>query len=92
MIPTKGFIRKYIVEAAISDQICPLKENLALQEFSTYLYNKDASYAKRASKYIYCSMEDAQFYNNRLRMVEIPAYFPLSQKQTIRQKYARTAS
>lgn len=55
----------------------PLKENLALQEFSTYLYNKDASYAKRAAKYIYCSMEDAQFYNNRLRMVEISRILPL---------------
>ena len=49
----KDLYEKYIVEAAISDQICPLKENLALQELSTYLYNKDASYAKRASKYIY---------------------------------------
>lgn len=73
----KDLYEKYIVEAAISDQICPLKENLALQEFSTYLYNKDASYAKRASKYIYCSMEDAQFYNNRLRMVEISRILPL---------------
>ena len=68
---------KYLVEAAISDQICPLKENLALQELSTYLYNKDAKYAKRVSKYIYCSMEDAQFYNNRLRMVEISRILPL---------------
>ncbi len=28
-------------------------------------------------KYIYCSMEDAQFYNNRLRMVEISRILPL---------------
>lgn len=68
---------KYLVQAAISDQVCPLKENLALQELSTYLYNKDAKYAKRVSKYIYCSMEDAQFYNNRLRMVEISHILPL---------------
>ena len=68
---------KYLVKAAISDQICPLKENLALQELSTYLYNKDASYAKRVAKYLYCSMEDAQFYNNRLRMVEISRILPL---------------
>lgn len=73
----KDLYEKYIVEAAISDQICPLKENLALQELSTYLYNKDASYAKRVAKYIYCSMEDAQFYNNRLRMVEISRMLPL---------------
>ena len=68
---------KYLVQAAISDQVCLLKENLALQELSTYLYNKDAKYAKRVSKYIYCSMEDAQFYNNRLRMVEISRILPL---------------
>ena len=73
----KDLYEKYIVEAAISDQICPLKENLALQELSTYLYHKDASYAKRVAKYIYCSMEDAQFYNNRLRMVEISRILPL---------------
>lgn len=73
----KDLYEKYIVEAAISDQICPLKENLALQELSTYLYNKDTSYAKRVAKYIYCSMEDAQFYNNRLRMVEISRILPL---------------
>lgn len=73
----KDLYEKYIVEAAISDQICPLKENLALQELSTYLYNKDASYAKRVAKYIYCSMEDAQFYNNRLRIVEISRILPL---------------
>mgnify|MGYP000257840636 CR=1 FL=1 len=33
----KDLYEKYIVEAAISDQICPLKENLALQEFSKRL-------------------------------------------------------
>ena len=87
---------KYLVEAAISDQVCPLKENLALQELSTYLYNKDAKYAKRVSKYIYCSMEDAQFYNNRLRMVEISRILPLITKtnhqREIRQNRIITAS
>ena len=87
---------KYLVQAAISDQVCPLKENLALQELSTYLYNKDAKYAKRVSKYIYCSMEDAQFYNNRLRMVEISRILPLitetNHQQEIRQNRIITAS
>ena len=68
---------KYIVEAAISDMVCPLKENLALQELSTYLYKKDPKYANRAARYIYCSMEDAQFYNNRLRMLEISNIQPI---------------
>lgn len=68
---------KYIIEAAISDMVCPLKENLALQELSTYLYKKDSKYADRAARYIYCSMEDAQFYNNRLRMLEISSILPI---------------
>ena len=68
---------KYIVEAAISDMVCPLKENLALQDLSTYLYKKDPKYANRAARYIYCSMEDAQFYNNRLRMLEISNILPI---------------
>lgn len=68
---------KYIIEAAISDMVCPLKENLALQEFSTYLYEKDQKYADRAARYIYCSMEDARFYNNRLRMLEISNILPI---------------
>lgn len=68
---------KYIIEAAISDIVCPLKENLALQEFSTYLYKKDTKYANYAARYIYCSMEDARFYNNRLRMLEISSILPI---------------
>lgn len=87
---------KYLVEAAISDQVCPLKENLALQELSTYLYNKDKKYAKRVTKYIYCSMEDAQFYNNRLRMVEISRILPLitetNHETEVRQNRLITAS
>lgn len=72
-----GRYEKYIIEAAISDMVCPLKENLALQEFSTYLYEKDQKYADRAARYIYCSMEDARFYNNRLRMLEISSILPI---------------
>ena len=68
---------KYIVEAAISDIVCPLKENLALQELSTYLYKKNPKYANYAARYIYISMEDAQFYNNRLRMLEISNILPI---------------
>lgn len=67
---------EYIVKAGISDQVCPLKENLALQELSLYLYEKDRNNSDRAVKYIYCSMEDAQFYNNRLRMLEISRILP----------------
>ncbi len=71
-----GQYEHYIVQAGISDQVCPLKENLALQELSLYLYEKDESQSGRAVRYIYCSMEDAQFYNNRLRMLEISRILP----------------
>lgn len=76
-IGNKALYEKYLVEAAISDQVCPLKENLALQELSTYLYKEDTKHAQRATKYIYCSMEDARFYNNRLRMLEISSILPV---------------
>lgn len=66
----------WLIRAAISDQVCPLKENAALQELAVYLLKKDKRNAKLATKYIYCSMEDAQFYNNRLRMLEISRRLP----------------
>ena len=67
---------EYLCKAGMSDMVCPLKENLALQELSLYLYEKDKRYSSRAVRYIYCSMEDAQFYNNRLRMLEISRILP----------------
>lgn len=66
----------WIIRAAISDQVNPLKENLALQEYAMYLFNKDEKNAEKSTHYIYCSMEDAQFYNNRLRMLEISRRLP----------------
>lgn len=66
----------YLCKAGISDMVCPLKENLALQELSLYLYEKDERHADRAVSYIYASMEDAQFYNNRLRLLEISHILP----------------
>lgn len=76
----EGNMKKYedwLIRAAMSDQVCPLKENLALQELAMYLFRQDENNAQKASKYIYCSMEDAQFYNNRLRMLEISKRLPV---------------
>lgn len=66
----------WLMRAAISDQVNPLKENLALQDLAMYIFKKDERNAERATKYIYCSMEDAQFYHNRLRMLEISQRLP----------------
>lgn len=68
---------QYLAEAIVSDIRCQLKETLALQKLATYIYKKDAKYGKRAAKYITVSMEDAQFFNNRLRMLEISNILPV---------------
>ena len=66
----------YLIKAAISDQVCPLKENLALQELALYIFKNRSGEVARANRYLGYSMEDALFYNNRLRMLEIAKKFP----------------
>lgn len=68
---------KYLVEASVSDGLCQLKETVALQKLAYYLFKKDASNSKRAAKYIQHTMEDAQFFNNQLRMMEISNILPV---------------
>lgn len=67
---------KYLIMSAISDIICPLKENLSMQELAMFIYQSPEPDMERANRYINCSMEDAMFYNNRLRMLEIAKKFP----------------
>ena len=68
---------KYLVEASESDGICQLKETTALQKLAYFLYETDKDDSKRATRYIQHSMEDAQFFNNRLRMIEISNILPV---------------
>lgn len=68
---------KYLVETSESDGICQLKETIALQRLSYFLYETDKDNSKRATRYIQHSMEDAQFFNNRLRMIEISNILPV---------------
>ena len=68
---------KYLVEASVSDGLCQLKETVALQKLAYFLFKKDASNSKRAAKYIQHTMEDAQFFNNQLRMIEISHILPV---------------
>lgn len=68
---------KFLILAAISDQVCPLKENLAMQDLSLYLFRNKPDDLDRAYRYIQCSMEDAHFYNNRLRIVQISEKLPI---------------
>ena len=67
--PTTGKnMRNYLIKAAISDQVCPLKENLALQELALYIFKEQGWEVSRANRYLNYSLEDAMYYNNRLRM------------------------
>ena len=65
----------WLTNSAISDIVTPLKENISLQELAMYLFEKDNDNVDRATSYIYCSMEDAQFFNNRLRLIELSGRF-----------------
>ena len=68
---------KYLVEASVSDGLCQLKETVALQKLAYFLFKKDENNSKLAAKYIQHSMEDAQFFNNQLRMMEISNILPV---------------
>ncbi len=64
----------WLARAAIADQSIPLKENLALQTLATHL--AEEGHTERANRYLRYSLEDAIFYNDRLRMVEIAGKIP----------------
>lgn len=68
---------QWITKAAISDMLAPLKENFALQELAMHLFEKDNNNVERATKYIYCSMDDAQFFNSQVNIINISKKFPV---------------
>ncbi|MBD5365363.1 MAG: hypothetical protein HDR79_10540 [Bacteroides sp.] len=67
--------KEWMVNAAISDQKVPLKENLALQQLAIFLKEEEGD-IKRANYYLELALEDAIFYNNRLRMLEAAEKIP----------------
>ncbi|MGM9846119.1 MAG: DUF6377 domain-containing protein [Muribaculaceae bacterium] len=67
--------KEWLINAAISDQVVPLKENLALQQLALFIKSTDGDLAK-ANHYLKIALDDAIFYNNRLRMVEIAEKIP----------------
>jgi hypothetical protein len=66
----------YIIQAAMSDVISCTKENLALQDLATYLFKANKENIERADRYIKVAMEDAVYYNTRLRILEISQKMP----------------
>lgn len=68
---------EYIIKACISDLTNCTRENLALQDFAMFLFNKGADNISRAERYINFAMDDAKAYNNRLRIIEISQKLPV---------------
>lgn len=66
----------YLIKASISDVLCSTRENLALQELATLLFEGGKDNIARADRYISIALEDAKFYNNRLRILEISQKLP----------------
>lgn len=60
---------EYLVNTAITDIMVPVKENLSLQKLAAWIFDKGND-LKRAENYINVSIEDAKFYNNRLRIID----------------------
>ena len=68
---------EYLIKAAISDIVRPTKDNIALQDLAVHLLDDNPKNIERADRYISISMEDARFYNNRLRTFEISSKLPI---------------
>lgn len=85
---------EYLIRSCLADIDNQVKENMALSALATHLFLKDAGNVERAERYIQASLEDANFYDSRLRIIEssrffadiLPAYQLLLQKQSRKQQ------
>ena len=68
--------KDWLIKAAISDISTPLKENLALQELAMLLYDEDKGELERSTNYMDVAWEDALFYGNNMRIVDISRKLP----------------
>jgi hypothetical protein len=67
----------YLIQASIVDRQIPCKENAAIKELAFYLYKNKAQNIDRANLYIKSALDDARFYNNRQRILQISEKLPL---------------
>lgn len=67
--------KEYLAISAISDIRAAVKENTSLKSLAILLYSD--GYLERANTYIEKSMNDANFYNARLRSLQISKIYPL---------------
>lgn len=67
--------RKYLTHSVISDTECAITENESLHSLALMLF--DEGRTRKAYEYIQISLADANFYNARLRRVEIAKSQPV---------------
>ena len=67
---------QYLILSAKSDLLGSVKENAALQELAMYVFNQDPDNATLAHHYLMVAMNDATFFNNKLRKLEISNRLP----------------
>lgn len=68
---------RLLIQAAISDQMIPVRENVALQDLALLIYTRSDVDLKKAQHYMNTALNDAQLYGNRLRSYEIMKKFPV---------------
>lgn len=80
---------EYLLLSSIGDMENCTMENFALQNLAMYIFEHNKDELDRAQQYIQTALEDARFYNNRLRIIEISSKLPAivsSYQQTLNQR------
>ena len=80
---------EFLLLSSISDIENCTMENFALQNLAMYIFEHNKDELDLAQQYIQTALEDAHFYNNRLRIIEISSKLPVivsSYQQTLNQR------
>lgn len=80
---------EFLLLSSIADIENCTMENFALQNFAMYIFEHNKDELDLAQQYIQTALEDAHFYNNRLRIIEISSKLPVivsSYQQTLNQR------
>ena len=80
---------EFLLLSSIADIENCTMENFALQNLAMYIFEHNKDELDLALQYIQTALEDAHFYNNRLRIIEISSKLPVivsSYQQTLNQR------
>lgn len=80
---------EFLLLSSIADIENCTMENFALQNLAMYIFVHNKDELDLAQQYIQTALEDAHFYNNRLRIIEISSKLPVivsSYQQTLNQR------